>query len=65
MAAEIEVIARGARAVGGPAGVLNFAETSREAHTFWPAEAYARLRRIKADVDPEDLIRANHPIPPA
>ena len=44
---------------------LNFAETPREAATFWTEQAYHRLRRIKAAVDPENIIRANHPIPPA
>ena len=44
---------------------LNFAETPREAATFWTEQAYHRLRRIKAAVDPENVIRANHPIPPA
>jgi len=32
---------------------------------FWTPQAYERLRRIKAAVDPTDLIRANHPVPPA
>ena len=45
--------------------LLNFAETPREAATFWTEQAYHRLRRIKAAVDPENVIRANHPIPPA
>jgi hypothetical protein len=26
---------------------------------------YRMLRRVKAAVDPEDLIRSNHPIPPS
>jgi UDP-N-acetylenolpyruvoylglucosamine reductase len=39
---------------------LNFAESQRD-----PAQAYHRLRRIKAAVDPDDLIRSNHPIPAA
>jgi hypothetical protein len=43
---------------------LNFAETPREAATFWTEQAYHRLRRIKAAVDPQNIIRANHPIPP-
>jgi hypothetical protein len=42
---------------------LNFAETNRPAHTFWTEHAYRRLQRIKAAVDPDDFIRANHPIP--
>lgn len=41
---------------------LNFAETTRSADTFWTDHAYRRLQRIKAAVDPDDVIRANHPI---
>jgi hypothetical protein len=44
---------------------LNFAETRRDPASFWSPEAYHRLRRIKATADPDNLIRANHPIPPA
>jgi FAD binding domain-containing protein/berberine-like enzyme len=44
---------------------LNFAETQRPAAPFWSEQAYQRLRRIKANVDPDDIIRSNHPIPPA
>ena len=44
---------------------LNFAETPHPAASLWTEHAYQRLRRIKAAVDPGDLIRSNHPIPPA
>jgi FAD binding domain/Berberine and berberine like len=44
---------------------LNFAETQHPAAPLWTEHAYQRLRRIKAAVDPGDLIRSNHPIPPA
>jgi hypothetical protein len=44
---------------------LNFAETATPAKPLWTEQAYHRLRRIKAQVDPGNLIRANHPIPPA
>jgi hypothetical protein len=44
---------------------LNFAETQHPAAPFWTEHAYQRLRRIKATVDPGDLIRSNHPIQPA
>ena len=44
---------------------LNFAETRHPAAPFWGEQAYQRLRRIKANVDPDDIIRSNHPIPPA
>ena len=41
----------------------NFAETQQDTATFWTEQAYHRLRRIKTAVDPDDLIRSNHPIP--
>jgi UDP-N-acetylenolpyruvoylglucosamine reductase len=45
---------------------LNFAETTPSSPSaFWTEQAYRRLRRIKAAVDPGHVIRANHPIPPA
>jgi hypothetical protein len=47
-----------------PVGSLNFADTRRDPRTFWSEESYERLRRIKAALDPDDLIRANHPLQP-
>jgi FAD/FMN-containing dehydrogenase len=44
---------------------LNFTETRPDPASFWDPEAYARLRQIKAAVDPQDLIQSNHPVPPA
>jgi len=41
---------------------LNFAESRRDPHTLWTEEANHRLRRIKATVDPDDVIRSNHPV---
>jgi FAD/FMN-containing dehydrogenase len=41
---------------------LNFAESRRDPRTLWPAEVHARLKEIKAAVDPEDLFRSNHPL---
>jgi len=43
---------------------LNLADTRRDPASFWTPQAYDRLRRIKAAVDPGDLIRSNHPVPP-
>ena len=43
---------------------LNLADTARDPASFWTPAAYDRLRRIKAAVDPGDLIRSNHPVPP-
>jgi hypothetical protein len=43
---------------------LNFAETRRPVDTLWNAPTLARLRAVKASVDPHNLIRANHTIAP-
>ena len=42
---------------------LNFAEAQGDPARFWTKQAYHRLRRIKAAVDPDNVIRSNHPIP--
>jgi FAD/FMN-containing dehydrogenase len=42
---------------------LNFAEAPRDPAQFFTHQAYQRLRRIKKAVDPESVIRSNHPIP--
>jgi FAD/FMN-containing dehydrogenase len=45
---------------------LNFAdEAGTDPSAFYRADAYRRLRAVKAAVDPDDLFRANHPIPAA
>lgn len=42
---------------------LNLATASRDPASFWNPQAYDRLRRIKRAIDPDDLIRSNHPVP--
>jgi FAD/FMN-containing dehydrogenase len=44
---------------------LNFAERATDPVAFYGEERYARLRRIKAEVDPLEIFRANHEIPAA
>jgi FAD/FMN-containing dehydrogenase len=44
---------------------FNFAETRTPLNTLWDAPALERLRAVKATVDPDNLFRANHSIPPA
>jgi FAD/FMN-containing dehydrogenase len=44
---------------------LNFAEHRTDVRRLWPMDAYYRLRKIKAEHDPHDIFRANHPVPPA
>jgi FAD/FMN-containing dehydrogenase len=41
---------------------LNFTEEPVDPARFFSAEAYARLRRVKATVDPEGRFRGNHAI---
>ena len=44
---------------------LNFAERPTDPARFYTPAAYRRLREVKAQYDPRNLIRANHPITPA
>ena len=44
------------------AAYLNFTEESVDPAKFYDAGAYARLRRVKAEVDPEGRFRGNHDI---
>jgi FAD/FMN-containing dehydrogenase len=44
---------------------LNFAELPTTGQRLFGAGTYARLRRVKAEYDPQDVIRSNHPVPPA
>ena len=62
---QVEAVQRALAPWTAPYLYLNFSDVSRDPASFWEADAYQRLRRIKSAVDPEDLIRSNHPIPPA
>ena len=44
---------------------LNLADTHRDSASFWTMQTYDRLRAVKAAYDPDDVIRSNHPVPPA
>jgi hypothetical protein len=43
----------------------NFVEEPADASTFFDADAWARLRDVKARYDAEDVFKGNHHIPPA
>ncbi len=43
----------------------NFVEQPADASTFFDPATWARLRRVKALWDPQDVFKANHHIPPA
>jgi FAD/FMN-containing dehydrogenase len=44
---------------------MNFTERHADPGELFDAATYARLRRVKAVYDPDDVIRGNHSIPPA
>jgi FAD/FMN-containing dehydrogenase len=44
---------------------LNFTEASTDPARFYRPDVFHRLRAVKAAYDPDNLFRANHPIPPA
>jgi FAD/FMN-containing dehydrogenase len=43
----------------------NFVEQPTAAASFFDEETYRQLRTVRAQYDPDELFRANHPIPPA
>lgn len=47
-----------------PQRFFNLSENSRPAGSFWPKPTFDRLRQVKAAVDPDNIVRANHPVPP-
>jgi hypothetical protein len=46
-------------------GYLNFEEAAVGSQSFYDEVTHRHLRRIKAQVDPGDIFRSNHPIAPA
>ena len=44
---------------------MNFAERRADPGDLFDAGTYERLRRVKAEYDPDEVIRGNHSIPPA
>ena len=62
---QVEAVQQALAPWTAPYRYLNFSDVSRDPASFWEADAYQRLRRVKSAVDPGDLIRSNHPIPPA
>jgi hypothetical protein len=43
----------------------NFVERPTDASAFFDPDTWARLRRVKALYDPQDLFKGNHHVPPA
>jgi FAD/FMN-containing dehydrogenase len=44
---------------------LNFAEHARSGRALFGEDGYARLRRLKTEIDPDNVFHANHQIEPA
>jgi len=44
---------------------LNFAEQPRSGRSLFGEDGYARLRRLKTEIDPDNLFHANHQVEPA
>jgi FAD/FMN-containing dehydrogenase len=44
---------------------LNFAEQPRSGRSLFGEDGYARLRRLKTEIDPENVFHANHQVEPA
>jgi hypothetical protein len=42
----------------------NFSERPAAPEAFHPADVLDRLRAVKWAYDPDDMVRANHPVPP-
>jgi FAD/FMN-containing dehydrogenase len=47
-----------------PRSYLNFVDRPCDTRAMFRPAAYMLLRQVKTRVDPDDVIRANHPIPP-
>ena len=58
----LAALAGGLAPVSGGRPYLNFTEVETDTSTMFEPEAYARLREIKAKVDPDNLFRGNHAI---
>jgi len=58
------VAPRGAPFIRARSGAGRGGAVARPRTRFWTPESYDRLRRVKAAVDPGDLIHSNHPVPP-
>lgn len=63
--AHVEIVKKALAPWDAGRAYLNFAELSTTGQRLFGAGTYARLRRVKAAYDPQDVIRSNHPVPPA
>ncbi len=62
---QLDVLARAFAPYDTGRQYLNFTEQATDPARFYTPHAYRRLRAVKAAVDPGNVFRANHAIPPA
>ena len=60
---QLRVLRRGLAPYDSGRQYLNFAGDATDVSTFYKPEAYRRLQAVKGAVDPDNVFRANHPIP--
>ncbi len=60
---QLRVLRRGLAPYDSGRQYLNFAGDATNVSTFYKPEAYRRLQAVKGAVDPDNVFRANHPIP--
>jgi hypothetical protein len=58
----IENICNALRPWAAERDYLNFTDSRRHPRAFWPPETHERLCELKERVDPDNLIRSNHPV---
>jgi hypothetical protein len=65
VAAALPVMRKAMAPYEGGRQYLNFAEQKgTDVRGFYTPETYDRLRRVKAQYDPDEVLRANHAISP-
>ncbi|WP_433759615.1 FAD-binding protein [Nocardia sp. CA-135398] len=63
--AEVTAAVQGCSAGGPYIGILDDAASPERVRSAYPPATYDKLRRIKAEYDPDNTFRCNHNIPPA
>jgi FAD/FMN-containing dehydrogenase len=61
--AHLDVVERGLGPWDSGVRYANFVDVPIDTRACYPPETFDRLQRVKARYDPNDLFRANHPIP--
>jgi hypothetical protein len=60
---QLDVVAAALRPWDSGVRFANFVEVPTDARMCYPPETFDRLQEVKGRYDPDDLFRANHPIP--